>query len=93
MIEQQYGGKHSVFYFLIVLFSLFLFYPYEFVSVYMPFMPMKEYVIAAFVFIILVFTGLISSKTFKIEALPFRLLVFPLLNCYMVNSSPSLTMR
>lgn len=71
MIEQQYGGKHSVFYFLIVLFSLFLFYPYEFVSVYMPFMPMKEYVIAAFVFFILVFAGLISSKSFKIEALPF----------------------
>lgn len=60
--------------FFVVLISLFLFYPYEFNSVYLSFLPEKEYITAIALLFFLFFYSAIIIKKFKIEALNFIIL-------------------
>lgn len=55
--------------FLLVLGSLCLFYPYEFSSVYFPFLPLKEYLIAFALIFVVCTISFLHFKLIKIEAI------------------------
>lgn len=61
-------SHHNILYFLFVLFSLFLLYPYEFTAVYLPFLPLKEYRIVFFLFLVTSLVSLVFVRKYKIEA-------------------------